>query len=95
MQMIIASRLVDGRAVFMDADAGWADAIADGLLLETEDEAALRLTAAELAIENCEIVDPYAIEVVVENGERRPAEVREAIRAFGPSVRTDRMDNNE
>ena len=95
MQMIIASRLVDGRVVFLDADTRWAESIEDGVLLETEDEATRRMDAAELAVENCEIVDPYPIEVVVENGERRPAEVREAIRAFGPSVRTDELDSSE
>ena len=95
MQMIIASRLVDGRVVFMDADTHWAESIEDGVFLETEEETARRMTAAELAIDNCEIVDPYPIEVVVEDGERRPAEVREAIRAFGPSVRTDRLGSNE
>ena len=89
MQMIIASRLVDGRVVFMDAEADWADSIEDGVCLDTEVETVRRMTAAELAIESCEIVDPYPIEVVVEDGERRPAKVREAIRAFGPSVRTD------
>ena len=93
MQMIIASRLVDGRVVFMGADARWAESIEDGVLLSTDEETAQRMSAAEQAIENCEIVDPYPIEVVVENGERRPAEVREAIRAFGPSVRTDQLDS--
>jgi hypothetical protein len=95
MQMIIASRLVDGRVVFMDADTDWTDSIEDGVCLEAENDTARLMTAAELAIENCEIVDPYPIEVVVEDGERRPAEVREAIRAFGPSVRTDQLSSNE
>ena len=95
MQMIIASRLVDGRVVFMDAEAHWADSIDDGILMETEADAEERLTIAAQAVENCEIVDPYAIEVVVENGERRPVEVREAVRAFGPSVRTDQLVESE
>ena len=91
MQMIIASRLVDGRVVFMDDGADWTDSIEDGVCLETEIETVRRMTAAELAIENCEIVDPYLIEVVGEDGERSPAKIREAIRAFGPSVRTDQL----
>ncbi len=92
MQMIIASRLVDGRVVFMGADAVWADSIDDGVLLESESDADRLMAEATQAVENCEIVDPYLIEVLLENGERRPAEVREAIRAFGPSVRTDRLN---
>ena len=95
MQMIIASRLVDGRVVFMDAKAGWPASIDDGVLLDTEEETERLLVIAEKAVQDCEIVDPYPIDVVVENGERRPAEVREAIRAFGPSVRTDQPAESE
>ncbi len=95
MQMIIASRLVDGRVVFMDADARWPESIDDGALLETDEDAERLMAVAAKAIENCEIVDPYPIEVGVENGERRPKEFREAIRAFGPSVRTDQLIESE
>jgi len=95
MQMIIASRLVDGRVVFMDAEAGWPASIDDGVVLDTEEETERLLVVAEKSVQNCEIVDPYPIEVFIENGERRPAEVREAIRAFGPSVRTDQLDESE
>ena len=89
MQMIIASRLIDGRVVFMDADAAWADSIEDGVLLAGQAETERLMAEATQAIEDCVIVEPYLIEVVVENGARCPAETREAIRAFGPSVRTD------
>jgi hypothetical protein len=89
MQMIIASRLVDGRVVFMDADSGWADSIAGGVLADTKSDAERLMTDAFQAVEACEIVDPYLIEVVITDGERVPTEIREAIRAFGPSIRTD------
>ncbi len=95
MQMIIASRLSDGRVVFMDADSAWVDSIEDGVLLESEAETGRLMGEAMQAVENCVIVEPYLIEVVVENGARRPAEVREAIRAFGPSVRTDQLVGRE
>lgn len=89
MQMIIASLLTDGRVVFMDDAGEWVAGIADGVVLETEEVATRRLADAEKAVVDNVIVDPYLIDVLVENGERRPAHVREAIRAFGPSVRTD------
>ena len=95
MQMVIASRLSDGRVVFMDADAGWADSIDSGVLAETEAEAERLMTGAEQAVASCEIVDPYLIEVVVTDGRRVPAEIREAIRAFGPSIRTDQLAATE
>jgi hypothetical protein len=89
MQMVIASRLSDGRVVFMDADSGWADSIAGGILVETGADAERLMTDAARAVDACEIVDPYLIDVVVTHGRRVPAEIREAIRAFGPSIRTD------
>ena len=95
MQMIIANRLVDGRVVFMDADAAWVDSIEDGVLLESQVEADRLMVAATRAVEDCVIVEPYPIEVVVEDGKRRPVAAREAIRAFGPSVRTDQLVGSE
>ena len=92
MQMIIASRLTDGRVVFADEVGQWADSIADGLVLDSEEEASKRLADAEQSVRENEVVDPYVIDVLVEDGRRRPARVREAIRAFGPSVRTDLED---
>ena len=86
--MIIANRLNDGRVVFMDEQGRWVHDIADGLLLDSEQAAAQRLLEAQRAVEENVIVDPYLIEVLTENGQRRPALIREHIRAFGPSVDT-------
>ena len=38
------------------------------------------------------MIDPILIEVRVEDGQVRPTEIREVIRAFGPTVRTDGED---
>ncbi len=95
MQMIIANRLVDGRVVFMDADAAWVDSIEDGVLLETAADSDRSMGLAMRAVEDCVIVDPYPIEVDADSGKRRPLEAREAIRAFGPSVRTDQLVGSE
>ena len=94
MQMIIASRLVDGRVVFIDTEAGWHDSIEDGVLIQDETESDRLLAEAERAVEVNLIVDPYLIEVTVQGGARRPVEVREAIRAFGPSVRADQINGD-
>jgi sulfite reductase (NADPH) hemoprotein beta-component len=94
MQMIIANRLIDGRVVFMDADAAWVDSIEEGILLETAADNDRRMGLAMRDVEDCVIVDPYLIDVVMDDGKRRPVEAREAIRAFGPSVRTDQPDGS-
>jgi len=89
MHMITANLLTDGRVVFMDASGNWVTRIQDGAVFDSEAGSEQSLAAAARAVEECKIVEPYLIDVLVENGERRPAQVREVIRAFGPSVRTD------
>jgi hypothetical protein len=37
----------------------------------------------------CQVIDPQLIDVEVEQGKPRPTAIREAIRAFGPTIRTD------
>jgi len=86
-QMIIANRLVDGVVVFFDAQQNWVEAIDDGLVLEEGAEESLARAKADEG--RCLIVDPNLIEVEVKDGHARPTAMREAIRAFGPSVRTD------
>ncbi len=88
-QMIIANRLVDGRVVFLDAAAGWVTDIESGRVL-AEHEAAEALALAKRHEADCTVVDPNLIEVTVEGGRRRPVAIREAIRAFGPTVGTER-----
>jgi hypothetical protein len=86
-QMIIANRLLDGLVVFWAGEAPWVESIDDGTLLEANAEEAL--ARAKQDEDRCLVVDPNLIEVEVEEGRRKPTAMREAIRAFGPSVRTD------
>lgn len=88
-QMIIANRLRDGLVVFMGAEDRWETAIASGALIDSDDETARVLAIAKRHEAEGLVVDPQPIEVVVEEGKRRPTAIREAIRAFGPTVRTD------
>jgi hypothetical protein len=84
--MIIANRLTDGLVVFY-ADAGsWSVAIADGFVIEDEAEAERLLAVAKLDEDRCLVVDPNLIDVSVDGGSPRPVAIREAIRAFGPTV---------
>jgi hypothetical protein len=88
-QMIIANRLRDGVVVFLGGEDRWETAIGAGALVETNDEAARLLAIAKRHELDGVVIDPQPIEVVVEGGQRRPTAIREAIRAFGPTVRTD------
>lgn len=88
-QMIVASRLRDGLVVFLAPDERWVDSIDAGVLIEAPEDAERLLAIAKADEERNVVVEPYLIEVAISDGQRRPAEVREAIRAFGPTVRTD------
>ena len=84
--MIVANRLTDGRVVFLAKDASWVESIEQGLVIDSDALRAEMLEHAERAVEASTVVDPYVIEVVPEEGRRRPRQVRESIRACGPTV---------
>ena len=88
-QMVLANRLTDGHVVFLAADGGWVEDIACGALASDPDAAQRLLAAAQLAESRNAVVEPYLIGIRDEAGRRRPVSFREAIRAAGPTVRTD------
>ncbi len=88
-QMIIANRLHDGLVVFLTPGEGWEPAIAAGTLIDNDADAAKLMAVAKRHEGECQIIDPQLIEVEVKDGKPHPTAIREAIRAFGPTVRTD------
>ena len=88
-QMIIANRLRDGAVVFLAPNDNWDMDIAAGTLIDTEADAARLMAVAKRAEVECQVIDPQLIEVELKDGQPRPTAIREAIRAFGPTVRTD------
>ena len=88
-QMIIANRLRDGAVVFLAASEAWEPKIAAGAVIENEADATRLMALAKRHETECQVIDPQLIEVEVDGGSPRPTAIREAIRAFGPTVRTD------
>ena len=88
-QMIIANRLADGRVVFLAAQERWDTGIDEGVIVDDDAEAQRLLEVAKQAVTRNVVIDPMLIQVKVEDGKARPVEIRELIRAFGPTVRTD------
>jgi len=94
-QVVIASRLSDGRVVFLSKGSApgsvtWAPLLADAELAGDETRSAELLTLGEADAEaRHEVVDPYLIDVKEEGGELRPTKYREAIRCLGPTNRLD------
>ena len=88
-QMIIANRLRDGAIVFLASSQGWEPAIAAGALIDNDADATRLMGVAKQHEVECQVIDPQLIEVEIKDGKPRPTAIREAIRAFGPTVRTD------
>lgn len=104
-QMVVASRLGDGRVVFLTPGGRWSDAIAAGALARanspansppsapanpsTREEAERLLSLARESEAANQVVEPYLIDVTEAGGVLRPVAWREMIRVAGPTVRTD------
>lgn len=86
MRMIIANRLTDGLVVFLTPDGDWSVEIGDGIVIEDDAEQERLLDRARGDESRCKIIDPNLIDVTVDGGAPRPVAIREAIRAFGPTV---------
>jgi hypothetical protein len=83
---VTANRLGDGRVVFRTAEGRWTIDLADAAFSPSATEAAPPLAAAERDVALQIVVDPYVIEVDTTGRSPRPVRLREAIRAFGPTI---------
>jgi hypothetical protein len=84
--MIIANRLTDGLVVFYKDQGEWTVDIADGLVIDDDAEEGRLLELARADEDHCLVIDPNLIEVSVDGESPRPTAIREAIRAFGPTI---------
>lgn len=94
VQMIIANRLSDGLVVFLAESGGWVESIDAGKAIEEAGEAERLFEASQEDERRCVIIDPNLIEVSRTDGRWVPVVYREAIRAFGPSVKTEELEPN-
>jgi hypothetical protein len=88
-QVVIANRLTDGVVVFLGRNRCWVESLDDCPPTEETDEASALLALGVKAEEEQEIVGPDLIEVASHQGTLVPVKMREAMRARGPSTRTD------
>lgn len=90
--MVIANRLRDGLVVFRAADGEWVESIDGGELVDDGLEAERLLERSRVDEQHNLIIDPTLIPVTVRSGVRTPDQIREAIRATGPTIEVDRSD---
>ncbi len=87
-QVVSANRLSDGIVVFLATDGRWVEGLRDAALFDaTSIEQGLAKATAD--VKGNVVIEVVAFDVVEEGGRRRPAHIRDAIRAAGPTVRRD------
>jgi len=84
-QLVTANRLRDGVPVYRTVDGGWSPAIDDARLVSVDESEAL-LAQSQSGPPPLPVVAPYLIEARCIEGKVRPLTLREAIRAFGPTI---------
>lgn len=85
--VVSASRLADGRVVWLAADGGWSESLSESAVyLGDGAEAGMALAAAAEARQL--VVGAYVVEVSVTPGGLVPLRARERYRAGGPTTLT-------
>jgi len=84
-QMLTASRLRDGEAVYWQ-DGDWVTEFRDGQVFADEAAAEAALKTAEGAVRANLVVNPYIFDVRINDGAIRPVKEKDIIRSAGPSI---------
>jgi hypothetical protein len=82
--VVTANRLADGAVIYRTADGRWSNELAAAAVVTTS-EAATALLAGARADQR--IVDSYVAPVELGTAGPRPGNLRERIRAAGPTIR--------
>ncbi|ASG23125.1 DUF2849 domain-containing protein [Nitrospirillum viridazoti] len=85
-KVVTANRLQDGAVVWLTAAGTWSTRVADAQVQTDAPSAETALGIARASAARQEVVEPYAVDVVVEATGPRPLKTREWIRAAGPSI---------
>ena len=85
-----ANDLHDGEVVYLTAGGDWSRAFEDAVVAPDQAAATALLAAAERAVEDLVVLDPYLMPVTQgPDGALGPTSQRERIRAVGPTTRRD------
>lgn len=86
MKLITANRLLDGAVVYRSAEGAWVERLEEAARFAAAEEKAALASAAQDVLA---VVKPYVVALEAPNRFAKREQVREAIRAAGPSVRPD------
>lgn len=88
-QIVTANRLIDGDVVFRAPGGDWVRDVNGAEVLADKAAAAVAEAAALADLAAAKVVDVAVIDVTVQDGAIVPVRLRERIRAFGPTVKSD------
>jgi len=87
-KILTANDLHSGGVVFATANGDWSSFISQALLSDNADTNEKLETCGQHAVERQLVVEPFFIDVTIENSLPRPVRFREQLRVNGPSVQT-------
>ena len=82
--IVTANDLRLGNVVYLNGSGEWTESLADAAVVSGDVDD--RTFSKEMQVQRNLVVDPYLLEVSVENGTLRPKKLRERLRAQGPSI---------
>lgn len=83
---VTANDLGNGLVVFLAADGRWSARLADAAVHESSEKAEAALAAAEADAGRNIVLNPYLFEMARSGAGWQPVDMRERIRAFGPTT---------
>lgn len=87
--ILTANRLHDGDVVYRTATGEWIADLDVAELIDTPDRLAAAEAAAQADVKASKVLDVVTVKVEVVDGRIVPTRLRERIRAFGPTVKSD------
>ena len=82
-----ANNLLNGEVVWLGHNGAWVKSVEAAKVFATEDARQIAAKAAARADAENLVVEPYEIDVTLEDGQVTPVKFRERIRAAGPTMR--------
>lgn len=86
LRVISANRLRDGIVVYLGAHDEWVTHFEEAALLTSQEACEAGQAQARASLATNVIVDPVTVDVVEDADGRRATMLRNAIRAFGPTI---------
>jgi len=89
LKILTANDLRSGGVVFATLHGGWSPFISQAQISDDADTAQKLEASSQRAVGEQLIVEPFLIDITVENSVPRPVRFRERLRVYGPSVRAE------